>query len=163
MTPIVSINNIFSINSSSSTSKVKNTSNLSFATRLQLQALGIDETNVTSEAQAQMLIENAQSVNNTNSAQSENENNSSESTILSQAKSLASQLGVNVSDDDSIDDIINNLNEKVSDMLANANNDPSQIRYIQYFQDQIDSLSSSYQSLQANSLSQAMSSLMANK
>ena len=163
MTSISSISNISSIKSSSNTSNVKNNNNLSFATILQLQALGIDETNVTSEAQAQILIENAQSVNNTNSTKSENYTNNSANTLLSQAKSLASQLGVSVSDDDTLDEIINNLNEKVSDMLTDANNDTSQIRYIQYFQDQIDSISSNYQSLQANSLSQAMSSLIANK
>ncbi len=113
---------------------------LSSSTKMKLEALGIDPSNVTSEAQAQMLINQAEATKHQQSSEQQQQGgNSSEQQLLSEAKQLATAVGASVSSDDSLDDIIDNISEKIQVMMAS--NDPSKVKMAQGYQTQLASIS----------------------
>ena len=114
---------------------------LSAATKQKLEALGIDPSSVTSEAQAQALISQAEATQHQQNANSENNGggNSSEQELMSEAKSLATAVGASVSSDDTLDDIINNIDTKIQAMLNSG--DENQFKLAQGYQSQLASLS----------------------
>ena len=123
------------------------TEELSSSTKLKLEALGIDPTNVTSEAQAQSLIAQAEATKQQhNSGQQQEGANSSEQELLSEAKTLASAVGVSVSSNDSLDDIIDNISAEIQVMLNSG--DQSKISAAQGYQSQLASLSDRVDSVQ---------------
>ena len=93
---IMSINNISNLGTSYS---FCTQNKLSEETKRKLQALGIDVTNVTSEAQAQMLITAAQSRQQVQKTDNSNKDTtcSSELELITKAKTLANKMGVSVS------------------------------------------------------------------
>ena len=94
MTSISSVSNM----QTAAISSYKTETELSSSTKLKLEALGIDPSTVTSEAQAQTLIAQAEAAKHQNNAgQQQQGGNSSEQELLSEAKNLASQIGVTVS------------------------------------------------------------------
>lgn len=119
---------------------------LSTLTKQKLEALGIDPTSVTSEAQAQTLITQAEAARQNSSGQQQQGGNSSEQELLSEAKSLATTVGVTVSSNDSLDDMIDKISSKIQIMLNS--NDKSQVSTAQDYQAQLASISD-----KANSIS----------
>ena len=114
---------------------------LSAATKQKLEALGIDPSSVTSEAQAQALISQAEATQHQQNANSEHNGggNSSEQELMSEAKSLATTVGASVSSDDTLDDIISNIDTKIQAMLNSG--DENQFKLAQGYQSQLASLS----------------------
>ena len=114
---------------------------LSAATKQKLEALGIDPSSVTSEAQAQALSSQAEATQHQQNANSENNGggNSSEQELMSEAKSLATAVGASVSSDDTLDDIISNIDTKIQAMLNSG--DENQFKLAQGYQSQLASLS----------------------
>ncbi len=114
---------------------------LSAATKQKLEALGIDPSSVTSEAQAQALISQAEATQHQQNANSGNNGgkNSSEQELMSEAKSLATAVGASVSSDDTLDDIISNIDTKIQAMLNSG--DENQFKLAQGYQSQLASLS----------------------
>lgn len=142
----MSVNSISSFSGHAQTS----TSKLSEATKQKLQALGIDPTSVTSEAQAQTLITAAQSrrqVQKTNNENNSKNTCSSESELISRAKSLAAQMGVSVSSTESLSDILSKLTSRISAMSGQKN---SNVKDLQKFQAEISSIQSEYSTVQSN-------------
>ncbi len=90
---------------------------LSETTRRKLLALGIDPSSVTSESEAKLLIENAQSkrqaVNKTENTNSKTVC-TSESELITRAKQLASKIGVTVKENSSIEQILSDLSSKIN-------------------------------------------------
>lgn len=124
---------------------------LSEETKQKLKALGIDPTTVTSEAQAKLLIANAmqqkQAVNKTENTDSKTVN-CSESEILSKAKALAAKVGVNVSANATIEDILTSISSKISTMASVTNRDnSSKCKEAQQLQSELYSLQSEYGSV----------------
>ena len=118
---------------------------LSSSTKLKLEALGIDPTTVTSQAQS--LIAQAEATKQQqNSGQQQGGGNSSEQELLSEAKTLASAVGVSVSSNDSLDDIIDNISDQIQVMLDSG--DQSKISAAQGYQAQLASLSDRVDSVQ---------------
>ena len=118
----------------------KSSEELSTETKKKLEALGIDPTTVTSEAQAQTLIAQAEAAKQqNNTGQQQQGGNSSEQELLSEAKSLASTVGVTVSSNDSLDDIIDNISKEIQVMLNSK--DKSKISAAQGDQAQLASIS----------------------
>ena len=98
---------ISSINGASAAVSTYKCDELSSSTKQKLEALGIDPASVTSEAQAQALIAQAEATKHQqNSGQQQQGGNSSEQELMSEAKDLASTVGVTVSSNDTLDDII---------------------------------------------------------
>lgn len=113
---------------------------LSSSTKMKLEALGIDPSSVTSEAQAQQLIAQAEATKHQqNSQQQQQGGNSSERELISEAKKLAAKVGVTVSTNDTLDDITGNIAEQIQAMMNS--NDPSKVKMAQEYQTQLASIS----------------------
>ena len=107
---MTSISSIGSAAASLSTHKIEE---LSSSTKQKLEALGIDPTTVTSEAQAQSLIAQAEATKHQQNSGQQQGGNSSEQELLSEAKDLASNVGATVSSNDTLDDIIDKIAEEI--------------------------------------------------
>ena len=144
------MSSIRSINStqSAAVSTYKTQEELSSSTKMKLESLGIDPTTVTSEAQAQALIAQAEATKNQqNAGQQQGGGNSSEQELLSEAKSLASTVGVTVSSNDTLDDIIDNISAQLQVMMNSG--DKSKISQAQSLQTQLASISDRADSIQS--------------
>lgn len=124
------------------------TEELSSTTKLKLEALGIDPSTVTTEAQAQTLIAQAEAAKQQNNAgQQQQGGNSSEQELLSEAKKLATEVGVTVSSNDSLDDIVDNISKEIQVMLNSG--DQSKISSAQSYQAQLASISGRAEAIQS--------------
>lgn len=124
------------------------TEELSSTTKLKLEALGIDPSTVTTEAQAQTLIAQAEAAKQQNNAgQQQQGGNSSEQELLSEAKNLATEVGVTVSFNDSLDDIVDNISKEIQVMLNSG--DQSKISSAQSYQAQLASISGRAETIQS--------------
>ena len=144
------MSSISSINStqSAAVSTYKTQEELSSSTKMKLESLGIAPTTVTSEAQAQALIAQAEATKNQqNAGQQQGGGNSSEQELLSEAKSLASTVGVTVSSNDTLDDIIDNISAQLQVMMNSG--DKSKISQAQSLQTQLASISDRADSIQS--------------
>lgn len=111
---------------------------LSITTKMRLEALGIDPSSVTTEAQAQILIAQAEAATKQNNSgqQQRGGNSTSQQQLLSEAKTLAQTVGVSVSDSDGLEDII----EKISNKLQIMGKDPSKAQMVQTYQSELETL-----------------------
>lgn len=124
------------------------TEELSSTTKLKLEALGIDPSTVTTETQAQTLIAQAEAAKQQNNAgQQQQGGNSSEQELLSEAKNLATEVGVTVSSNDSLDDIVDNISKEIQVMLNSG--DQSKISSAQSYQAQLASISGRAEAIQS--------------
>ena len=124
------------------------TEELSSTTKLKLEALEIDPSTVTTEAQAQTLIAQAEAAKQQNNAgQQQQGGNSSEQELLSEAKNLATEVGVTVSSNDSLDDIVDNISKEIQVMLNSG--DQSKISSAQSYQAQLASISGRAEAIQS--------------
>lgn len=124
------------------------TEELSSTTKLKLEALGIDPSTVTTEAQTQTLIAQAEAAKQQNNAgQQQQGGNSSEQELLSEAKNLATEVGVTVSSNDSLDDIVDNISKEIQVMLNSG--DQSKISSAQSYQAQLASISGRAEAIQS--------------
>ena len=110
---------------------------LSSSTKMKLEALGIDPSTVTSEAQAQQLIAQAEATKHQHNSQEKQGGNTSEQQLLSEAKELAAKVGVTVSTDDTLDDITGNIADRIQAMM----DDPSKVNMAQEYQAQLANIS----------------------
>ena len=81
------------------------------STKLRLEALGIDPASVQTEAQAQILIAQAEAAPRENNSGNRQGGNSSREQLIFEAKELANEVGVSVSSKDTLEDIIENIAE----------------------------------------------------
>lgn len=159
-----------SVNAVGSASEVKEATSINSATntapkltdetKAKLKALGVDTTNITSEAQGQIALVQAQAKKEVAHKSKTGENQPQEA-IKSEAQSLASELGVTVAKGDSIDTILSNISNAISKLQADAGSDETKLSAVKNYQAKYDSISSSYTSMQAShsKLDKSMSSL----
>lgn len=131
MSSINSLNHIQSIAISSYKGE-----ELSTTTKMRLEALGIDPSTVQSEAQAQILIAQAEAAQKQNNSGHQQGGNSSEQELMSEAKTLAQKVGADVSSQDKLEDITSKISEKIQVMA----NDPSQQKRAQQYQAELTSI-----------------------
>ena len=122
-------------------------STLSDETKAKLAALGITATDDMTEAEAQSLIAAKEAENNAQN-QTSDQGNSSETELLAEAKSLASALGVSVSSDDDVSDILDAIGNELEVMLEDAENNPSRLSQLSSYFSQLTSLTDRYDNLQ---------------
>lgn len=149
---MTSINSINSTSAAASSLGVSKCNTISEETKKKLEALGLDPSSVTSEAEAQALItaaQEAQSQNNTGS-QDKGGGKSSANDILTDTKQLAKEVGVSVADNDKIDDILDNISIKVSKMIAEAQCDPAKMKPAEDFQSRLSVLIDENESLKTS-------------
>ncbi|MCD8377994.1 MAG: hypothetical protein LUB59_04305 [Candidatus Gastranaerophilales bacterium] len=151
---------ISSVNSttSSSTASTSTKSQISDSTKRQLEALGIDASSVTSESQAQALIAAKQAEQSFQdslymSSDDSSSTDSTESSLISEAKSLANQLGVSVASDDTFDDITAAISDAIEKLMDKAGNDPIALQRAQSYQTQLAQLSSQYSTVSSSNSS----------
>jgi len=121
-------------------------SQLSTQTKNKLEALGITATDGMTETEAQALIAAKESANSGGQQQQEN---STESEILAEAKSLASLVGVSVSSDADVSEILDDISSELEDMLEDAENNPAVLSQLSNYLSQLSSLDERYDSLQS--------------
>lgn len=124
---------------------------ISASTKRKLESLGIDPMLVTSESQALSLIASRESEKsfdiyaNGQEEQPKAENtNSTESSLIQEAKSLAEQMGVIVSSEDTFEDITANISNAIRDMFGDAAYNPQVLQQIQAYQAQLSNLTTQY-------------------
>lgn len=145
---ISSVSTTSSLNSLSSASTANQP--LTAATKAKLDALGVDTTSIKTETQGQVALSAAQTKQEAQkSAHSHQGGNSSMESIKNEAKSLASQVGVSVSDEDKVDDILSKVASKISELQVAAGTDETKLAQVQQYQSQYDSISSSLSNMQA--------------
>jgi len=150
---MTSINSsVSSVSNTAQTEKTQAAEQLSAATKAKLEALGIDPSTVSSESQAQALIANAQSASFKSMVSDKQDSNSSEDTYLQEAKALAASVGVSYSSDDTVDDILSSISDKLDEMMSSAAMNPSLMQIVQTYQTQLEQISSNYSQAQSASL-----------
>ncbi|MGN1153200.1 MAG: hypothetical protein ACI4S3_04155 [Candidatus Gastranaerophilaceae bacterium] len=142
--------------------------NISSSTKVKLESLGINVSSVSSESEAQTLIDKLKAakqgmVNQQQEAQSSSSTDStSETETLAEAKSLAETMGLVVASDASIEDIISQITTRIQELATSTNQSDRQLA--QAYQVQLNTISTQYQSVQAsqNSMYSAMEMMSIN-
>ncbi|MFI3300176.1 MAG: hypothetical protein R3Y28_02025 [Candidatus Gastranaerophilales bacterium] len=137
---------ISAISSAASTSySASTTSSLSETTKERLEALGIDSTGVTSEAEAQTLIQEASAGEMGQSgSQPPPPPPASETELLSEATELANSVGVTVEDSDTVETLCSKISAEISSLMAVSAEDPTMMSEIQEYQTALASLTADY-------------------
>lgn len=105
---------------------------LSNVTKLRLEALGIDPAVINNESQAKLIIAQLEGAQKKN-GYTEQKQGGTEQELLSDAKNLAEQVGVSVSERDSSEDILNNIIKTLNTMSK----DPAKAEFVQDIQDKL--------------------------
>lgn len=96
---------------------------LSVSTKMRLEALGIDPSSVRTEAQAQILIAQAEAaLSQNNSGRQQQGGNSSREQLVADAKNLAQKVGAQISDQDTLSDMIEKISDKIQTIAVNPSN-----------------------------------------
>lgn len=137
---------ISSISSSSAaSSNVSTAAKLSEDTKKKLEALGLDPAKYTSEAAAQAAIASAQQAQQAQQPQGQPQGgNTSMETIETNVKALAAKMGVNVGNNDKIDDIFDNISAKISELKASAGTDETKKSEVSGYEAEYATLSGEY-------------------
>jgi len=134
-----------SIASGSSSSAQKLTDD----TKKKLEELGVDTTGITTEAQGQIALLQAQQAQGGEKAHSGGGGKEAMENIKSQATALAAKVGVQVSSDEKISDIMAAIGPAIDAKVSAAGNDQTKIAEVQELQSEYDSISSSLSNMQA--------------
>ena len=126
---------------------------LSGSTKSKLEALGIDPSVVTSETQAQAVIatrelekcfEEYTAMQNKQAAEKEEQTNTTETDLIAEAKNLAEQLGIDVENDATFDEITALISDVIQDMIDRAGDDPAAIQRAQQYQAMLAQITGEY-------------------
>lgn len=131
--------------SSSDSASIK----LTNATKVKLEALGINTTNIKTEIQGQAALRTAEEKRKALQKLKTESANRSQEVIKTEAKSLAAQVGASVSDDDSVSDILIKVASKVNDLKASAGDDSTKQAEADQDQAKYEALANEYSSVQA--------------
>lgn len=127
------------------------TSSLSDSTKRELEALGITATDGMTETQARQKINAAKNEKEAGGEGGEEggSSNQSEAELLSDAKSLAAQVGVSVASDADISEILDDISTELEVMLEEAQNNPNMLSVISDYLSELTSLDDQYDNLQS--------------
>ena len=130
-------------------------SNISSSTKVKLESLGVNISTVSSESEAQELINKlkAAKAGTTQQAQETKQDeasttSTSEAETLSSAKSLASSMGLVVASEATAEDIINQISTRIRQLATSSSQ--AEREMAQAYQTQLNSIATQYQSLQSN-------------
>ena len=137
-------------NSVANTSSKSSSTALSDDTKKKLQALGLDPSKYTTEAQAQAAITAAQAQQQSQQQGAQKPGGSSFSSIKTEVQDLASKMGINVGNNDKTSDILNNISDKISELKSSAGTDPTKLSELNGYQSQYTSISSELSQLEAS-------------
>jgi len=140
----VSNSGLASISSGSTGSSAK----LKDETKKKLEALGIDTSNITTEAEAQALLTKTASAQSAQKGEKPAQGNSTMADIRTQLDNLTAKMGVSTLKQDKIDDIFAKVSAKISDMEGTAGTDPSKLSDVKNYESTYTQLSTEYSKLE---------------
>lgn len=150
------VSSIGSIGSINSAYNVYGAQPLTPQTKAQLEALGINTTNITTEAQGQAALkasQGSQQAQNTQQAQAPHHRgggNSAIKALVEEALALAQKVGASVSSNAKLDEILDAIADALSKMQADAANDPKKAALFAQYQAEYLSLCQSAETLKAS-------------
>jgi len=146
-----SISAISSTAATSASSASSSAPKLTDDTKSKLQALGVDTTSITTEAQGQIALLVAQQQQQTQTAGKPPTGGGKEQmeAIKAQATSLASKLGVSVSADEKLPEIMAAIAPALTAKSSAAGEDQIKIAEVQELQGEYDSISSTLSNMEA--------------
>ena len=139
---------------------------LTAATKAALEALGIDTSSIITEAQGQAALKSAKTKTEQPQKTQATNKNSSMAEIKDEAKQLAAKIGVSVSDNDKIDEILTKISAKIESLKSAAGGDKTKTSEIDGYQAQLESITNSLNSTKSaqSQLSASMNNMaMMNK
>jgi hypothetical protein len=162
------VGSISNIGSATSISSVQQP--LTPETKSKLENLGIDTTNVKTEAQGKAILQSVQSsqqgqeAQNTQKPQKSHGNNNALQYLKAQAEALASKVGASISSDAKLNDIMDAISQRIAVLQSEAANDPQKMVQVTQYQAEYNSLSQSISSVQISeqSIAQAGTSQIQN-
>jgi hypothetical protein len=138
---------INAVNSSSQASSNDSSTAITDDTKKELQALGLDPSKYTTEAQAEQAITQAQSQQQQGAQKS---GGSNIGTIKTEVQGLASKMGVSIGTNDKMSDILSKISDKLGDLQSSAGNDPTKLSQFNSYQSQYTSISSELSQMEAS-------------
>jgi hypothetical protein len=147
------ISAIGSIGSTNSSYAISAQQNLTLQTKSQLESLGIDTANITTEAQGQAALKASQSSQQTQGTQQTQHaggGNSAMKSLKEEAVALAQRLGVSVSSNEKLDEILDAIAQALSQMQAQAANNPQKAAQVAQYQAEYQSLCQSVSNIQSS-------------
>ncbi len=138
MSSISSISSSYAL----SGSYVTQSNQLSESTKAKLEALGIDPTTVTTEAEAQSLIAQVEAMSESDQARPQS--GSSDMALLTKAKELAEEVGAKISNRDNLDDICKKISEKIEQLAQQYGSDAVAMNKLEDYQRELSSIDSRY-------------------
>ena len=131
-----------SINSVNAGSIAARNAQLNEGTQKELEALGIAVTDDISESEARQILA-ARTQNKANEAVP------TETEVLSEAKTLASSLGLSVSDDADVVDILDDIGAEIEALLESAETNPSILSAVSGYLAELNGLDEEYSNIVA--------------
>lgn len=131
---------------------------LSAQTRMKLESLGIDTSNIRTEAQGQAALQSSQSSQSTQQGQGAQKvqipvqggaNQSAIESIKAEAMALASKVGASVSSEAKLGDIMAAIAQALSNLQVQAANNPKKMAEVGKYQSEYASLNQSVSNLQS--------------
>lgn len=134
-----------SVASSSSSSAQK----LTDETKRKLEELGVDTSSITTEAQGQIALMQAMQTQGGEKSGHGGGNKEEMESLKAEATSLAAQVGVAVSSDEKLSDIMDAIPQAISNLQAQAGTDEAKLSQVKAYQDEFDAISGSLNDMQA--------------
>lgn len=142
------INSVSSLGTLGTTSGASS-SKLSEDTKKKLQALGLDPTKYSCEAEAQAAITAFIQQQQQQEGTKKTGGNGEIKTIKSEVQSLASEMGISVGNNDKIGDIMDKINEKISELQSSAGSDNNKLSLVNDYNNKFSAISSELDQLKA--------------
>lgn len=141
----MSVEAVNSVNGSNSNNETNSSlSVLSEDTIKKLEALGLDPTKYTSEEQAEEAIAAAQQPQQTPQTGS-----NSYDTIKTEVDDLASQMGIDIGNKDTLDDILDKISTQITTLQADAGTDQTKLQDANNYQNEYTTISNELSQLEA--------------
>lgn len=139
--------NSINAGSSAASEVITKKSQLSDNTKKELEALGITVTDDMSEYEAQQLVKARTENNQQGTSGQERGNNTTEYEVLSSAKTLASSLGISVSDDADVEDVLDDIGAEIEALLESAEGNPSILATVSGYLNELNGLDEEYDNI----------------
>jgi len=144
----MSVNAIGGMSAASSGSS-GSSSPLSDITKKKLESLGIDTSKIKTETQGQQKLKEAQASQASQATQGQQNGAGQAQAIKDQASNLASQMGISVSKNDKVSDILDHISTKLTGLSAQSGQDPQKVQELKQYKSEYTVIASEYASLQA--------------
>lgn len=153
----MSVNAIGSSISSASGVSSSSSTAITDATKKKLEALGIDTSKIKTEAEGQQKLKEAQASQASQASQAAQGPQSKQQQsaasqmeeITDQVTTLAAEVGVTISSNDQLSDVMNSISARISEMTVQAGQDTQKLQIVSLYQNELSAISGEYQSFQA--------------